>query len=243
MPWAYSWRGNCSRSGAGPLDDRANLPGILKELWNLLAKTEEPAVVGASVNPPQFEALEHIFTEATGQRIQWVGKDIDLPIEVLTESPAQTGVDRVLSLAAAFEQMQKACVVVDAGTAITVNVCNDKGQFLGGAYRSGRQDATRRHARGHSEIARGAVPRPFRAVRAKHRAGDAPWRLSWRPGHGQRADRELRDGMGFWPDIIATGGDAQALFEGWELIHAISPDLTLYGIALAYTNHQIKHET
>jgi hypothetical protein len=32
------------------------------------------------------------------------------------------------------------------------------------------------------------------------------------------------------------------LFEGWELIHAISPDLTLYGIALAFTNHHIKHD-
>ena len=40
-----------------------------------------------------------------------------------------------------------------------------------------------------------------------------------------------------------TGGDAPKLFEGWELIHAISPDLTLYGIALAYTNHYIKHGT
>lgn len=48
--------------------------------------------------------------------------------------------------------------------------------------------------------------------------------------------------MGSWPEIIATGGDAQALFANWELIHAISPDLTLYGIALAYTEHQIKHE-
>jgi hypothetical protein len=33
------------------------------------------------------------------------------------------------------------------------------------------------------------------------------------------------------------------LFEGWELIHAIAPDLTLYGIALAYTEHHIKHGT
>jgi type III pantothenate kinase len=49
--------------------------------------------------------------------------------------------------------------------------------------------------------------------------------------------------LGNWPDIIATGGDAPVLFEGWELIHAIAPDLTLYGIALAYTNHHIKHKT
>ena len=49
--------------------------------------------------------------------------------------------------------------------------------------------------------------------------------------------------LGIWPDIIATGGDAPKLFEGWELIHAIAPDLTMYGIALAYANHHIKHGT
>ena len=49
--------------------------------------------------------------------------------------------------------------------------------------------------------------------------------------------------LGRWPDLIATGGDAEKLFEGWELVHAISPDLTLYGIALAYINHHIKHGT
>jgi len=49
--------------------------------------------------------------------------------------------------------------------------------------------------------------------------------------------------LGNWPEIIATGGDANRLFDGWELIHAISPDLTLYGIALAYTEHLIKRES
>jgi type III pantothenate kinase len=49
--------------------------------------------------------------------------------------------------------------------------------------------------------------------------------------------------IGHWPDLIATGGDAEKLFAGWELVHAISPDLTLYGVALAYTNHHIKNGT
>ena len=49
--------------------------------------------------------------------------------------------------------------------------------------------------------------------------------------------------LGFWPEAIATGGDAAKLFDGWELVHAISPDLTLYGIALSYANHHIKHGT
>ena len=37
-------------------------------------------------------------------------------MKVLTEHPDQTGVDRVLTMAAAYEQLGKACVVVDAGT-------------------------------------------------------------------------------------------------------------------------------
>jgi type III pantothenate kinase len=47
--------------------------------------------------------------------------------------------------------------------------------------------------------------------------------------------------MGTWPEVIATGGDAAALFTDWEIVHAISPDLLIYGVALAYTNHHIKH--
>jgi pantothenate kinase type III len=48
--------------------------------------------------------------------------------------------------------------------------------------------------------------------------------------------------LGRWPDVIATGGDARELFDDWEVIHAVAPDLTLYGIALAYTEHQIRNE-
>lgn len=48
--------------------------------------------------------------------------------------------------------------------------------------------------------------------------------------------------LGQWPEIVATGGDAARLFDGWELIHAISPDLGLYGVALAYANHHIRHD-
>ena len=47
--------------------------------------------------------------------------------------------------------------------------------------------------------------------------------------------------LGAWPDLIATGGDAETLFRDWELVHAIAPDLTLYGVALAYAEHHIKH--
>jgi len=38
---------------------------------------------------------------------------------------------------------------------------------------------------------------------------------------------------GAYPTIVATGGDADTLFRGDELIDRIVPDLTLQGIAVA----------
>jgi len=225
------------------LSDRANLPGIVKELWSTIARSENAEVAGASVNPKELEAIEHIIREATGKPVQWVGKDLDLPIGVLTEKPEHTGVDRILNIAAAYEEMEKACVVVDAGTAITIDCCNDKGQFIGGAIAPGvsmQLDAL------HDHTAR--LPRVH--FKAPHEPFGRNTEQAILQGvyHGIRGMvKELTENyatdLGFWPDIIATGGDAKALFEGWELIHAVSPDLTLYGIALAYANHHIKHGT
>lgn len=222
-------------------EDLGKLPTTVDEMWKLLAGTEEPAIAGASVNPARLEAIELLIREHTGQQVQWVGRDIDLPIEVLTENPQQTGVDRVLNVAAAYEQMQKACVVVDAGTALTVNVCNDNGQFIGGAIAPG---ATMQLNALHERTAQ--LP----AVR--FRAPSDPFGMNTEQAmlHGafygiRGMVKELVEHyateMGNWPEIIATGGDAEALFDQWELIHAISPDLTLYGIALAYSEHHIKH--
>ncbi len=224
-------------------EQRSEWPARIADAWARVAEQSGAAVVGASVNPPLIESLEHAVDQATGQRILWVGRDIDLPINVLTDEPAATGVDRVLNVAAAYEQMGKACVVVDAGSAITIDVCNDAGEFLGGAIAPGASaqlDAL------HDKTAK--LPRVTLDVPASPIGKNTHDAIRAGVFHGIRGMvKDLTETyateLGYWPDIIATGGDAPRLFENWELIHAIAPDLTLYGIALAYTNHHIKRET
>ncbi len=160
---------------------------------------------------------------------------------MLTDEPKATGVDRVLNVAAAYEQIGKACVVVDAGTALTVSICNDAGDFVGGTIAPG---ASTMLAALHEKTAKLPLVKLKKPDGAYGRnTADA---IQHGVFHGIRGMvKELVENyatdLGTWPDVIATGGDAQNLFEGWELVHAVSPDLTLYGIALAYANHHIKH--
>jgi type III pantothenate kinase len=224
-----------------PHAQKSDWVSAMIDAWGKIA-ANDAAVVAASVNPPLERELEDAVLEALNRRIIWVGKDLELPIPVLTDEPELTGVDRVLNVAAAYDLMGNACVVVDAGTALTVDVCNDSGEFLGGAIAPGASlmlDAL------HEKTAR--LPRVELAVPEDAWGKSTEEAIRIGVFHGMRGMvKEIVESyatvLGTWPEIIATGGDAQTLFGGWELMHAVAPDLTLFGIALAYTNHHLKHD-
>src|SRR5687768_1124354 len=82
-------------------EHRSEWPARIAEAWSKLEGLDGAAVAGATVNPPLIEPLEHAVEQATGERVQWVGRDIDLPVKVLTDQPGETGIDRILNVAAA----------------------------------------------------------------------------------------------------------------------------------------------
>jgi type III pantothenate kinase len=204
------------------------------------------AVVGLSVNPAVKPSIEQAVEGATGQAVRWIGRDIDLPIPVLTDDPGKTGVDRVVNVAAAYEQIGKACIVVDAGTAITVDCCNEKGEFLGGSIAPGvamMLDALHNHTASLPRVSFAKEDLPVANIGRSTEAAIRSGVFHSIRGMVKELAEAYATEIGTWPEVIATGGDASLLFDGWELIHAIAPDLTLYGAALAYTEHHIKHGT
>ncbi len=217
----------------------------IAEAWNRIEGRENAAIVAAGVNPPMERAIEDAVLSAANRRVVWVGRDLSLPIKVLTDAPEQTGIDRVLNVAAAYEQIGNGCVVVDAGTAITIDCCNDRGEFLGGAIAPGlRLQLEALHEK--TALLPELKTNEFTVPRG-HFGQNTRDAIQHGVYHGIRGMvKELVENyatdLGRWPEIIATGGDAAVLFGGWELIHAISPDLTLYGIALAYAEHHIRDD-
>jgi type III pantothenate kinase len=223
-----------------PHAQRGDWQAIIAQAWRRISEKPKPAIAAASVNPPLNDPLETLVLKITNHTIEWVGDELPLPIKVLTSEPDKTGIDRVLNVAAAHEIIGKACVVVDAGTAITVDCCNDSGDFLGGAI-----------APGLSMLLDSLHEKTALLPRVEFQIPTQPYGKSTQDAICQGVYASMRGmvrelvenyatDLGNWPDVVATGGDAKQLFENWELIHAISPNLTLYGIALAHTNHHVE---
>ena len=97
------------------------------------------ACVVASVQPRTAEALHRgvLSRRAWSQLSTLTAKD--LPIARRVEEPTRVGIDRLLSALAAnkLREPGRAAIVVDMGTATTVNLVADDGAFEGGAILAG----------------------------------------------------------------------------------------------------------
>jgi type III pantothenate kinase len=91
----------------------------------------------ASVNPAALDRLRRLVDEVAGAAPLVAGADFPIPMRADVDEPAKVGVDRLLGALAAVRRAGAPCVVVDAGTAITVNAISADGVFLGGAIMPG----------------------------------------------------------------------------------------------------------
>lgn len=224
--------------GNEPVDrftlENTEAAGAVERIAGWWDAADSACIALASVHRAAGDQLASLLRDQLGCEVYVVGDDVPVPIAVRLDPETITGIDRLLDAAAAFELLQQACVVVDAGTAVTVDFVDGEGTFHGGA------------------IAPGATLQ----LRALHDRTSALPELEYRPPDDEPFGRSTAQAMlqgvhhglrgmvwklveryaehyDAYPQVIVTGGDAAALFEGDELIDRIVPDLTLRGIRLA----------
>ncbi len=100
----------------------------------------EPTAVIASVNHAAADALEAELRRA-GIKTARFGRDLEIPALHTLDDAGGGGVgqDRLLDALGAFARSQQACIVIDAGTAVTVDFVDGQGVFHGGAIGPGVQ--------------------------------------------------------------------------------------------------------
>jgi type III pantothenate kinase len=197
------------------------------------------ACIIASVVPPVTTALAAMSAGWLGTPALVVGPDLRLGIRLGVENPQAIGADRVVNGAAAFARYGGPCIVVDLGTASTVNAVDAAGTLLGGAIAPGLNTAAGELYRRTAGLAvvDPVVPRRVIGTSTERalQAGIVLGHLGPVEGLVARMQAELRAGGATGPiPVIATGGLARLLAPATTVFTHIDPDLTLDGLPMIY---------
>jgi type III pantothenate kinase len=110
-------------------------PEIWQQTFDAWDLTTTSAWAIASVHPQRSDALLR-WLEERAARIWVASQARQLPVQVHLEHPDRVGIDRLLNAVAALQSWQRRrlpAVVVDAGSAVTVDWLDENGAFRGGS--------------------------------------------------------------------------------------------------------------
>ena len=208
----------------------------------LRAVAPGPAVVlVASVHDVAATRLEAMIAElaATQHRTlrQRRIRPDDLPLQIDLPQPEKVGIDRLAAAAAAnrLRSPGRPAVVVDCGTAVTVDLLSENGVYLGGAILPGAPLMAKALADGTSKLPqiaaleRGMPPAMPGTATAEAIAVGIGWGFR---GAVSRLVAEGRRALKGDAEVVLTGGWRSAVREEFPGVKEM-PDLVLEGVGLA----------
>lgn len=215
-------------------DETGRLEDALRALSGESPEGFLSAVVLVSVVPDALNHLCEWVEKELNLDPLVVGRQIPLPLKTAMRDPSTVGVDRICCAAAAHERKKEACVVVDFGTAITVDAVDDGGSFMGGAILPGlRMQAAALHER--TAALPEVVPEwPDEIIGGDTRQAIRSGICYGTAGAVRSVVEAFASHLGRWPPAVATGGDAALIAKECNIFDVIVPDLCLIGAGLAY---------
>ncbi|MBP89515.1 MAG: type III pantothenate kinase [Planctomycetaceae bacterium] len=192
----------------------------------------------ASVNRPAEQRLADWVRAARPEDYYRTLCHTDLPLEANVEQPERVGMDRLVAALAAnrLRDPSRPAIIVDAGTAITVDLVDASGVFQGGAILPGFRLVARALASGTDQLpeADSLFASQAPTVVGKSTVDAIRSGLFW-GGVGainelvRRTTKELSTN----PQLFVAGGDTGLLAEHLSGDAVFEPDLVLHGILLA----------
>lgn len=188
----------------------------------------------ASVVPTATEALADGLVDATGTVPMIVTAEA-LPIRLDVDEPQTVGADRMVNTLAASRLFGMDTIVVDFGTATTLDCITRDGRFLGGIIAPGVRTAGENLVRRAAKLSATEIQPPARAI---GRRTDDCIRAGLVFGTADAVDGMVRRIKAEWPTrdvpkVVATGGLAPLIAKYSSEIEEVHPDLTLHGLRLA----------
>lgn len=192
-------------------------------------------IVIASVNDAVATAIEVKLAASLHTDVWRIGRDLEVSIGRCLDDGATPGQDRLLAAAAAYSIFKQAVVVIDAGTAITVDFVDGEGVFHGGAIAPGAQmqlDALHAHTAQLPAI-KFAPPKDDEPFGRNTETAMQLGVCAGLRGLVQALVERYAEHYQAFPMVVATGGDAEALFAESDLVTRVVHELVLRGILIS----------
>jgi len=227
-----------------PGKSESELAVCLKSIWQKIPviesskeKKQDGVIVVSSVKADWTRLIERIVKETLSENILLIGKDIPLPMDLSISKSSKIGTDRIVSAAVAYAVVKEPVVIADFGTAVTIDLVDDRGVFRGGVIFPGFEISAQTLKENTAQLPKIKVTRPKtpygKTTRQAINCGLYYSAISTL----QEIIRRYAEEIGTWPKTLITGSAAKIIKDDCDFIDSYVPNLVIKGIVLAYRKH------
>jgi len=218
-----------------PLKYSALLNRFIKE--NNIDKSPEGIII-SSVVPGHTGALKKALKNLISAEPLIMGPDVATGIRFRVPNPGELGPDRIANVAAAYELFKRPAAAVDFGTATTISVVGEDGEYIGGVIMPGVFLLNNALASGASKLSRVPLKPPDAALGTDTTKCIQAGLFYGTAGAVERLLLEIEKESGLRLEVVVTGGYGILLSKFLKKKHEVRPHLTLEGLKMIYTRNK-----
>lgn len=192
----------------------------------------------SSVVPPVFNSVRTGVIKVIGKQPMVVGPGLKTGLNIHVDVPSQVGSDRIVIAVAALAEYKAPLILMDMGTATTIEVVEPENTYLGGVIFPGVKVSLEALTSRAAQLPGISLDRP-RHVIGKNtvdcmRSGMMYGTAAMIDGLVERMEAEL----GHSATLIATGGMAQFIIPLCKREIILEKDLLLKGLNILYKKNK-----